>query len=163
MKQARILQITGILLLIRGVTFAYVALQMTDILWPLCCPYCPAPGVWDFYWEISRNLSSMELELWPYMILLFLLGAILSLIAGIMGILYWQNPKRGNRCFLWGITVATVYPFLLWWGATSVVNHPRAFWFVRLEVGIGFLLVYVFYIIGAYSLKKAWRITDSSV
>jgi len=164
MKQSRILLITGILLIIRGVTFVYVTVPMTDILVPLCCPACPAPGVWEFYQEyvipIIRGLSNIELELWLYMIWLFLIGGLLSLIAGIMGIVYWRKPGRGKHCFIWGIAAAIFYPFLFWWGATRAVAHPDAFWFVRIEVGIAFLFVYALYIFGAYRLNKRKEIAS---
>jgi len=167
MKQTRMLQFTGILLIVRSLTFLYVALEMTDFIWwPLCCPYCPAPGVWEFYSEtlfpMIRNMRDIELELWPYTIALFLIGAVLAFIAGIMGLVNWRNPKRANRCLIWGIAAATVYPFLFWWGAARVAAHPRAFWFVRLEVGIGFLLVYTLYILSAYRLKQAWQESEIS-
>lgn len=164
-RHARILQVAGMLLIIRGLTFAFVALLMDDVFVVLCCPYCPLPEVWEFYVEyvlpIHRNLSSIEQRLWPDMVLLFLLGAVLTVIAGMMGILYWKNPKRANGCLLLGIVAATVYPVLFWWGATHMTAHPYAFWFVRVEVGVGFLLAYVLYLVGACRLKKVQRLNKT--
>jgi len=163
MKQSRILLITGILLIIRGMTFVYVTLPLLDILYPPCCPFC-SPWYWDFYREyidpIFSGMSDIEFGLLPYILLFFLLGGILSLIVGIMGILHWRKPGRGKRCLIWGIAAATVYPFLFWWGATRAVAHPDAFWFVRIEVGIAFLFVYALYIFGAYRLNKRKEIAS---
>ena len=124
MKPSRSLQITAILLIIQGFNLLYVTWHLDALLFPLCCPYCPAPGVWDFYIEhilpIIRTLSDIERALLPYIILSFLVSALLALIAGIIGLVYWNTPKRANRCLFWGVAAAAIYPMLLWWGAAPL-------------------------------------------
>ena len=154
MKPSRLLQITAILFIMQGLSLLYMTWHLEALRFPLCCPYCPSPGVWDFYLEhilpIIRALSDIERTLLPYIVLSFLVGALLALIAGIIGLVYWNTPKRANRCLFWGVAAAAIYPMLLWWGATRMST------FMRLDLGIAFLFVYALYIISAYKQKKTW-------
>jgi len=166
MNRSGILLVAGILLIMRGLTFINVIFKMDDLRTSLCCPSSTTPETWELYLAymlpIMRGLSSTERALWPYMMWLFLIGAVLALIAGVMGVVSWRNPKRANRCLLWGGAAAIVYPILLWWEATRVIIHPHAFELVRIEIRFGFLLVYALYILGAYQLKKAWRSMEAA-
>ncbi|MCL2368948.1 MAG: hypothetical protein FWC72_08115 [Oscillospiraceae bacterium] len=81
----------------------------------------------------------------------------MTLIVGILGIHCWQTPKHAKLCLIFGSIATIFYLPLLWWGATRVIIHTYVFQLVRIEVGLGFLLVYVMYIVGAYRLKQIWH------
>jgi len=80
-----ILLLTGILSIIGSFVLVFRSLLFWDIVWGgffPCCPYC-APGVWAI-WNMLRD-TNMNAELF---VRLHLFGAILTFVAGIVGIVF---------------------------------------------------------------------------
>ena len=148
MKQLKILQITGLLLATWGVIIILnAAIQMaTTCTPPFGCSFC-AP-------ELATPaflLMGIELELW-LLIPIGMFGAVITLVAGILGDSKWEKPNYAKRCFIWGVAALAAYPFVFWFVG------------IRAVIGIAFLAVYGLYIAAAYRLKKikAWHTIEIS-
>lgn len=151
-KKSRMLKITGILLIIWGFALSWRGLWLLDIVLgpPICCPNCAPARARD-----AALLQSVGLEFWPYVLALFLLGGAIALLAGFLGILYWKNPQRANRCLMGGIAAAGVYLFIFW----LILDHLFAFQFLDRVLAtdilsVGALALYALYIIGALRLNR---------
>ena len=136
-RQSRMLQVVGILLIIWSVILVGRGLLVMDVVWgPPICPCCAPSRAAD-----AALLEGIGMELWPFILLLFLLGSAATLIAGIVGVLNWKKPHNANRCFIGGITAVVIY--LCIFGVMGISTTR-----------VGALTVYALYIVGAYRLKR---------
>jgi len=169
MYESRTLRIAGVLLIVWSFFLALRLLGLTDVIWgpPVCCPFC-APMRWvDARLFIINPLLGMAY--FPFGVLLFSLGAVLALVAGIAGLANWRRPKGANLCFLLGIAAVSVYLFILVIMSVAGILAFADYWPISTALlrgngllRIGALAVYGFYLAGAYQSKKHGAIHETN-
>ena len=162
-KGSDTLLVTGIFLIIWSFVFAVRDQAAMEHIWgtPYICPACISPEGYArgrLLLDLLRDETTRER--WTSVLSLCLFGAAVTLIVGIMGVWISRKPKYATLCFIGGIAAGLIYLF-------AVVAHLYVMMPVlgvrgTYIVGIGFLAVYALFIVGAYRLKRVWRLTKGS-
>lgn len=76
-----------------------------------------------------------------------LIGAVMELVAGIMGVTNWAKPEKAMTCIILGFIIAACSVIS---NIITLVAYPASFSWVSIFTG---LVVPVLYLIGAFQLK----------
>lgn len=148
-KQSRMLQVCGIILVIRGVLLtAFSLLAVTAGSQPAqLCQFC----VYD-------------MRYYRFIPIFLLLDGTVNLPVGIQGILSWKKPKQASRCFLLGIVALSAHIAILTFvrilyafaSAGCAINSQPFGMLDVLMIGL-YAIPHILYIAGAYALKKEMK------
>ena len=78
-----------------------------------------------------------------------MIGAVLELVAGIIGVKNWNNPEKAQTCVICGIVVIA---FQVVSDILTVVAYSQSF---NIFTALFGLILPVLFLIGAFQLKKA--------
>ena len=138
-KQSRMLQVTGIILIIWGIVQGSLF-----IAWLVMEFYEITPDgiimIQGYHWYSGPLLVLVPWARIATEVLVLLSGVVANLIAGIIGTANWKKRERANPCLLWGI-------------AAVAVNVTAMFVF-GVVVGVVSLVVHILYLVGVCRLKE---------
>lgn len=135
MQGSKFLKVTGILMII----FGAIALVLSII---------GIAGIGMVASLATALGEDISVGLLTVSCILSLLGAVAELVAGIVGIKNWANPKKAGTCIVWGIIVIA---FCLLSNILTLVGYPENFNFVNVVTG---LVIPVLYLVGGFQTKK---------
>jgi len=80
--------------------------------------------------------------------ILAVVGAVVQLIAGIVGVKNWNKPEKAGACILWGIVVIALCVIS---NVMTLIGYPENFSIISV---LSVLVIPVLYLIGGFQNKK---------
>ncbi len=135
MQGSKFLKVTGILMIIFGAIALIVAIIAVAGL-GLLSSLAASMGE-----EIPMGMLTVSA-------ILALIGAVVQLIAGIIGVKNWAKPEKAGVCILWGIIVVALCVVS---NVLTLIGYPENFSVLSVLTG---LVIPVLYLIGGFQNKK---------
>lgn len=135
MQGSKFLKVTGILMIIFGAIALIVAIIAVAGL-GLLASLAESMGE-----EIPMGMLTVSA-------ILALIGAVVQLIAGIIGVKNWAKPEKAGVCILWGIIVVALCVVS---NVLTLIGYPENFSVLSVLTG---LVIPVLYLIGGFQNKK---------